>query len=371
MHFCLKYATWRPAIYIRCSASLPARITRELRRPSEPWPNARHPDVNADSLGTEERFKEFNSAYEVLGDPARRATYDFELEQERNLRRRRFWQAAATMIVSFIVTIAVGSAAFIWSQTSAATRSSEIPASTSETALRPLSTPLEGDEQAFGYQASSSATSLPVERPDAGAAEQDTATARADVPGLIDPAAPEIHHDAEIQPSAGTSAQIALAEPPKKKIHPPSRRRPICCRPSRNPRLTTRRPLWTTYRNARSGFSLKIADAIFLRGEAAADVTENMWVSRDGRAVLHITSVPNMAGIKAAQHRRLRMQQRYGGATLDYAPEKANWFVLSGTLGEEIFTSASRSPAIGGRCTVGGFCLSGVRTRRLRSRRRG
>lgn len=47
-------------------------IKRAFRRLARQW----HPDVNADNAQAEEKFKELNEAYEVLGDPDKRAKYD-------------------------------------------------------------------------------------------------------------------------------------------------------------------------------------------------------------------------------------------------------------------------------------------------------
>ena len=47
----------------------------EIRRAYRRLARKYHPDVNREE-GAEERFKEINEAYEVLGDEERRAAYD-------------------------------------------------------------------------------------------------------------------------------------------------------------------------------------------------------------------------------------------------------------------------------------------------------
>jgi DnaJ-class molecular chaperone len=49
-------------------------ITTAYRRMARRW----HPDANPDDPSAEERFKEVAAAYDVLGDPAKRARYDRE-----------------------------------------------------------------------------------------------------------------------------------------------------------------------------------------------------------------------------------------------------------------------------------------------------
>src|ERR1700704_6364305 len=48
----------------------------EIKRAFRKLARKHHPDVNKDKATAEEKFKQLNEAYEVLGDPAKRKKYD-------------------------------------------------------------------------------------------------------------------------------------------------------------------------------------------------------------------------------------------------------------------------------------------------------
>ena len=64
-----------------------------------------HPDLKG---GSEQRFREINSAYKTLVDPMRRAAYDAESALMRARARRRLKGALATMTASFTLTLGSG-----------------------------------------------------------------------------------------------------------------------------------------------------------------------------------------------------------------------------------------------------------------------
>ena len=93
--------------------------------------------------------------------------------------------------------------------------------------------------------------------------------------------------------------------------------------------------LWRLYLNVRSGFALKYPADVFPLATTNKK-KDRLLTAKDGRAVLHIFSMTNGATTLPA-YRQSLMAQRYAGASFDYTPQRGNWFVLSGAIGEEIF----------------------------------
>ena len=75
---------------------------------------ASHPDLNAGDARAGQRFKEISVAYETLGDPAARATYDAACAAKRRRALREMRSVGATMSASFVLTVTWGYVAAKW-----------------------------------------------------------------------------------------------------------------------------------------------------------------------------------------------------------------------------------------------------------------
>jgi DnaJ-class molecular chaperone len=75
---------------------------------------ASHPDLNADDARAEQRFKEISLAYETLGDPEARASYDAACAAQRRRAARQLRGVATTMSASFVFTVSWGYVAAKW-----------------------------------------------------------------------------------------------------------------------------------------------------------------------------------------------------------------------------------------------------------------
>jgi hypothetical protein len=67
-----------------------------------------HPDVNSGDATAEGRFKQISQAYQILGDPERRAAYDLGLKHKRYGAGLRLRNVMATTAASFIITVGCG-----------------------------------------------------------------------------------------------------------------------------------------------------------------------------------------------------------------------------------------------------------------------
>jgi hypothetical protein len=85
-----------------------------------------------------------------------------------------------------------------------------------------------------------------------------------------------------------------------------------------------------TYINQRYGFTLSYPTAHF-KPQEPLNENGRVWVSHDGNARLLVGALPNADGMKIEDYRKLVIEQSYPGASIDYAPVRDTWFVLSGT----------------------------------------
>jgi hypothetical protein len=91
-----------------------------------------------------------------------------------------------------------------------------------------------------------------------------------------------------------------------------------------------------TYFNQLYGFTLNYPTAHFKPKEPLSD-KGRVWVSHDGNAQLLAGALPNPDGMTLEDYRKFVIEQSYPGASIDYAPVRDSWFVLSGTRDGTIF----------------------------------
>lgn len=94
---------------------------------------------------------------------------------------------------------------------------------------------------------------------------------------------------------------------------------------------------WTSYRNDRYGFSLNFPAEVFVEGETRNREQGALWVSRDRQARLIAVATRNETGETLQSYRSFLIETTYKGASFDYAPQRDNWFVLSGVQNGQVF----------------------------------
>ncbi|HEX6000103.1 MAG TPA: hypothetical protein VFZ16_12030 [Hyphomicrobiaceae bacterium] len=93
---------------------------------------------------------------------------------------------------------------------------------------------------------------------------------------------------------------------------------------------TKRGPDYTTYVNAKHGFSLTYPVTEFTPVPVAGP-DGFQAVSKDGKARLLAGTIANLDGKSLDEYRTFLINASYPGARIDYAPVRDTWFVVSGT----------------------------------------
>ena len=330
-----------------------------------------HPDVNASETATQ-RLIEINHAYQILGDPDAREAYDAELAFERAEARGRFWRGVAAGVGTFILTVSsVFLAALLFLHSPAPRTGGEgAPAvnqsvaskfperdgarssgwakpdlSNSDVPDKPAPTPSSAPEatsQQPLQEAASAGEVGHVGSPDEKArtsndpAEQ-TSALLVPTPREVVASAPSVVQPAAETPPVPAEDKLARTDAAENSGTPRivDNQQPAPTVSTAQAVQRAKPSLWRLYLNAGSGFALKYPADVFplVRTNENKD---RLLTTKDRRAVLHIFSMTNGATPLPA-YRQSLMAKRYAGASFDYTPQRGNWFVLSGAIGDEIF----------------------------------
>lgn len=94
---------------------------------------------------------------------------------------------------------------------------------------------------------------------------------------------------------------------------------------------------WTTYKNARFGYTLFYPAAIFATAEEREGGGGQNFVTRDGRSKIVVFGTLNAENFSPQEYRRVILNEFGGYDRMDYSPTGKTWFVLSGFRGENIY----------------------------------
>lgn len=94
---------------------------------------------------------------------------------------------------------------------------------------------------------------------------------------------------------------------------------------------------WTEVKNERHGFAIAYPASIFEQSAPPKTDEGRVFLSKDGKAKLLVGAFANESGASLKDYRKFLLEQQYADADIDYARTKRSWFVLSGTLGGEMF----------------------------------
>jgi DnaJ-like protein len=329
----------------------PGAPGEEVKRAFRELAKQLHPDLRPGDAAAEERFREVVSAYQALTGAPSYAGLDAP-ETGRAPVRRGAWAKVATAGTVFLLTVVCTVAGVtLWQEPDQA------PPGLGDTQPQVV----QGDMPTTPAEQSRAMAKGPgVPETVRSESSSDTGQAPGDRPSDNESVAPALPQrgsgdavDAKAPDLAGDRAPVETAAADKDAVPPPRRerlaspasseavadRRVAVAPPgpdaSPAPATSAKTLAWTGIRNARFGFSLDYPSDVFVADPAQTDEGA-AFRSRDGRARLVVSAGVNSKGTTLAAHRRSLMEGPYGGALLDYTPRRRYWYVLSGTLGEEM-----------------------------------
>jgi hypothetical protein len=287
-----------------------------------------HPDANA-GVEASERFRAIHGAYETLSNPVTRAKYDLE-RAGRRFRARRSFVVGLLAGVSTLVLMLSLLPALVQvptSQTRVPKTAVQMASSTSGALPSALSSPLFSKDMNCQDVIDADLAFRVIDGPpqslpwvSCAAEPTPRVEPRTQVLAYLEPEREERAYERVVpepdlpRTSSMTtqSASLELAVKPK---------------PAR----------WTLLENAGAGFELKYPADVFAPKPGGLEADDRLFVSEDGHAVLRVYANRSSPATAPSKYRASLLAKRYAGASLDYAPQRENWFVLSGTLGQEMF----------------------------------
>src|SRR5262245_48544595 len=320
---------------------LPGAPAEEVKRAFRRLAKQLHPDLHPNDANADRAFRDITRAYQTLSDPRLREAYDAAFtSRQLSPRRRGFRATAVTSVVAFALTVCSVSAAVLWqdlvevllrarlaphNQARAPTSDKREAAASQEGATVKSDAMLARENASVQAKPSLSVAAVSGDEfatwplPQVGTDPGPLASTDAASTGL--PSRP--HHDAD------KGAVSALTDRPGSAPTSVDGRQQVPPAPS-----AVRS--WVSYRNAAFGFALLYPGDVFV-SEASQPDGGRSFLSRDGHARLVVSAAVNTSGITLAKHRQSLVEGHYKDATFDYAPQRSTWFVLSGTVGDEIF----------------------------------
>jgi curved DNA-binding protein CbpA len=306
-----------------------------------------HPDLSPPETEPDPRLRLALRAYEILSDASSRRVYDMALARHHAQRRRRFGATATTFAAVCTLTL-FGVWAVLWHEGGLISLFDE-----GQVALRdreahvrppaggePVASPArlmtaEGrsgsDPAVFGFG------------PPPDQSSQHESLRQRSAPSFVQPrtnvASTEAPRSSEARAVASEVGETIRPTPAEQQ--PPGAGEQTTAVAGQGsapkgwlPRSDGHR--WLSYLDARFGFALAYPADVFVIEPGASGRGYNLR-SRDGRARLFISASINSGNVTLANYRQDLVDGTYKGAMFDYAPQRSNWFVLSGTLGVEMF----------------------------------